>query len=344
MGHSSDGPADNEFAERECHACRAVCVETSARTARTAPAEHWHHWGKDPALLSSTESKKGRGRHRRQGDKIAHYGGHPWQRHEAGIGFAQGPPCPWFPVQTPPQGAAWEPGSRLFQASSGLLRARMLLAHALHLHQPTHVLLLKPVLDRSRPCAAHPKHRGLRRFAEFDQEPGRDDARAAEPAAAVDDDPLPRHQPAAQVLAGPVPGVFEACVGDAAIHDRQVPPAQARRETRSPRSGTRSSSSSCASIRVTTVLAPQSRSARRSVSRSRSQAPVWAWGSYLPGQKVSPSRPRPTGPRVSICNGWLWLVRAWSWRCLPCSRCTDVQHTRSTGSESEPVLATTEFF
>ena len=54
-----------------------------------------------------------------------------------------------------------------------------------------HVLLLEPVLDRPRPCTAHAEYRGLRRLAEFDQTPGRHNPRAAEPAPAVDDNPLP---------------------------------------------------------------------------------------------------------------------------------------------------------
>ena len=91
-----------------------------------------------------------------------------------------------------------------------------------------HELLVKPVLDRARPRAAHPEQRALGLLAEFDLEPGGDDARATQPATAEDNDPLPCHQPATEVLAGPVRGVLEPCVRNAAIDHRQVPPAQAR--------------------------------------------------------------------------------------------------------------------
>ena len=44
-----------------------------------------------------------------------------------------------------------------------------------------HELLVKPVLDRARPCAVHPEQRALGLLAEFDLEPGGDDARLAQP-------------------------------------------------------------------------------------------------------------------------------------------------------------------
>jgi hypothetical protein len=55
---------------------------------------------------------------------------------------------------------------------------------------------------------------------------------------------------------------------------------------------------------VTTAAAPQSRMASRSVVRSRSQYPVMACRSYLPGQKVMPTRPGPVDT-AAISNGWV---------------------------------------
>lgn len=53
------------------------------------------------------------------------------------------------------------------------------------------MLILKPVLDRPCPATTHPKQRSLGRLTKFHQEPDRDDARATQLTAAVDDDPPP---------------------------------------------------------------------------------------------------------------------------------------------------------
>ena len=76
------------------------------------------------------------------------------------------------------------------------------------------------------------------------------------------------------------------------------------RSTSSPRCSTRRTTSSFGSTRVTTAAAPQSRMASRSRERSRSQYPLIACRSYLPGQKVMPTRPK-VGPadKDAISNG-----------------------------------------